>query len=106
MQPGMNDHHAAKGDQKGSVVLVYGYYVNWGRVNHNTNRINYFVHALVNSGFEVQMEYHEHDADYVIAKTKDGKEIFKIAGALHNKNWGNYEDLAEDMVDHVRKHFA
>ena len=52
------------------------------------------------------MEYHEHDADYVIAKTKDGKEIFKIAGALHNKNWGNYEDLAEDMVDHVRKHFA
>jgi hypothetical protein len=52
------------------------------------------------------LEYHENDADYVIAKSKDGKEIFKIAGALHNRNWGNFEDLAGDLVDQVDKHFA
>ena len=40
-----------------TLILEYGPYMNWGRWNHNSSRIEYLINSLVTVGYSVQLNH-------------------------------------------------
>ena len=42
---------------KQTLILDYGPYMNWGRWNHNSSRIEYLINSLVHLGYNIQLNH-------------------------------------------------
>jgi len=83
-------------------TLEYGPYMNWGRWNHNTRRIQGLIDFLINEGFSVQLKHDEKETDrndhgWVRILSEEGIELAFSKEAQHNRVYWEREKMLEDM---------
>ena len=79
------------------VTVVYGYYINWGRPNHNVNRVRGVKDMLVEAGYSVQLKHDDVTMDYISLCHED-KEICRHDDIQHNRNFRNLPRFTDELV--------
>ena len=82
------------------IVLKFGYYVNWGRPNHNPSRLDPIINLLGSKGYGVQLEHDADVPDYVEFLLKsDNSVLCKDDTFQHNANYHKRDDLTSDLIE-------
>ena len=85
-------------DELPTVTIYYGFYVNWGRPNYNTNRVSIIRDALVGMGYSIQMKIDEAHSDFVSLMLND-EVVCKMDDMQHNRNYRSLRMNSEELVD-------
>lgn len=85
-----------------TLIVEYGPYMNWGRWNANTSRIDAFLKLLLENGFNVQLQYEKDKLHYVNVKYND-EILFENKEIQHNKNYHNRISVFEDCCKNISK---
>lgn len=95
-----------------TVILEFGPYMNWGRWNHNTSRIDEIVALLHQMGYNVQLKHDEKETTfenhgYVTILSQEGDRLAHSSNIQHNMSFrNNREAMIEQLVDEVVQAFS
>lgn len=85
-----------------TVLLRYGYYMNWGRPNHNISRVKFVIDALRKYDYGIKLEHDEEALDYV--SVSYGDVCVENKGFQSNRNYHNMQSAADMLAEEF--HFA
>jgi len=89
-----NAFHGNKDENDTTITLNYGPYMNWGRWNHNANRIQPLIQRLLDNGINVQLKHDEKETSWndhgwvkIFLGEKEQEELASSDDIQHNRNW-------------------
>lgn len=81
-----------------TLILAFGAYKNWGRWNHNTQRIQSLADYLVDQGYSVQLQHDEEEkGDGWVVVLSDGNELARLEDVQHNRNYSKRVEMLNQM---------
>jgi len=83
-----------------TVTVKYSPYMNWGRWNHNPNRINELIQALNSAKLNVQLEHDptETPEQWVRITDSAGNDLAYHESVQHNRSYGQRKELLAQMA--------
>jgi len=87
-----------------TITIAYGAYMNWGRWNHNTGRIQGLENILLEAGYTVQLEHDEKEEGegWVLIKL-DAEELAMSKDLQHNRNYNNRQEFLKELGNEAIK---
>ena len=89
-------------NSKQTLILDYGPYMNWGRWNHNSSRIEYLINSLVNLGFNVQLNHITNEDlnthGNIQIRDTNNNTIVNYEKFQQNMNNNNREQLVNQLI--------
>jgi len=87
-----------------TITIAYGAYMNWGRWNHNTERIQGLENILLEAGYNVQLEHDEKEEGEGWVSIKfDAEELAMSNDVQHNRNYDNRQELLKELGNEAIK---
>jgi len=88
-----------------TILVHYGPYLNWGRWNHNTFRIQSLIEYFLNEGYSVQLKHDEKEEGSgwveisLFLKEAEGEDVLvRSEDVLHNRNYYDREEMLDKMA--------
>ena len=92
----LNALHSVDGSTK-TITLRFGLYINWGRPNKNTSRINELIQLLTSGGCSVQLQFDD-SFEAGVEVLCDGESVYKKDDYQHNKNYRRLSEQAAEAA--------
>lgn len=104
-----NKFHQGSNPSLPTFLVHYGPYMNWGRWNHNTFRIQSLIEYILNEGYSVQLKHDEKEEgsgwveiSLLSKEVEGGGDILvRSEDVLHNRNYYDREEMLEGMASDV-----
>jgi len=81
-----------------TITIAYGAYMNWGRWNHNTGRIQGLENILLEAGYNVQLEHDvKEEGEGWVSIKLDAEVLAMINDLQHNRNSNNRQELLKGL---------
>jgi len=93
-----NQFFPASREGMATVTVAYGPYMNWGRWNHNTRRINELKDLILGEGYAVQLHHHEEEkGEGWVSIILGEEELVRNEDVQHNRNYRRREEMLQGM---------
>lgn len=101
----LNKLMQCENEDASTLIVNFGPYMNWGKWNHNTSRINPLIDHLLANGYHVQLQHSEqetsrNDHGFVrILRAVEGGEAEELAFSATVQHNNNYDNAAAQLVE-------
>lgn len=103
-------HETPHKESKGTLTLEFGAYMNWGRWNHNTRRIQPIIDALLDKGFNVQLKHVDTESQslhgFFAIYSAEGTELIRDKDIQHNRRWQGMREAMQDLASKASENVA